>query len=79
MAGMNVVGDLFGRGQNVLAAGGEIGKRVMKQAVAHLQPFIEAEKDEGGQKSERRGNIVMATVKGMCMILARILSGRVAM
>ncbi|MFL2542347.1 MAG: methionine synthase, partial [Candidatus Latescibacterota bacterium] len=60
MDGMNVVGDLFGSGQMFLP---QVVKsaRVMKQAVAHLQPFIEDEKDAGvGPK----GRIVMATVKG---------------
>ena len=60
MDGMNVVGDLFGSGQMFLP---QVVKsaRVMKQAVAHLQPFIEAEKDEA---SGPKGRIVMATVKG---------------
>ena len=60
MDGMNVVGDLFGSGQMFLP---QVVKsaRVMKQAVAHLQPFIEDQKDAGvGPK----GRIVMATVKG---------------
>ena len=58
MDGMNVVGDLFGSGQMFLP---QVVKsaRVMKQAVAHLQPFIEDQKDAGvGPK----GRIVMATV-----------------
>ncbi len=60
MDGMNVVGDLFGSGKMFLP---QVVKsaRVMKKAVAHLIPFIEAEKQEG-QKS--KGRIVMATVKG---------------
>tara|TARA_B100000676_G_scaffold41652_1_gene39611 strand:+ start:1875 stop:5573 length:3699 start_codon:yes stop_codon:yes gene_type:complete len=60
MDGMNVVGDLFGSGQMFLP---QVVKsaRVMKQAVAHLQPFIKAEKDEA---SGPKGRIVMATVKG---------------
>ena len=60
MAGMNVVGDLFGSGKMFLP---QVVKsaRVMKKAVAWLQPFLEAEKSEG-QKAEAR--IVMATVKG---------------
>jgi len=60
MAGMNVVGDLFGAGKMFLP---QVVKsaRVMKKAVAHLIPFIEAEKSEG-QKA--KGKIVMATVKG---------------
>jgi len=60
MDGMNVVGDLFGSGQMFLP---QVVKsaRVMKQAVAHLIPFIEAEKDEG---SRAKGRILMATVKG---------------
>ncbi len=60
MDGMNVVGDLFGEGKMFLP---QVVKsaRVMKKAVAHLQPFIEAEKD--GVKSSN-GKIIMATVKG---------------
>ncbi|WAC44300.1 methionine synthase [Pseudomonas sp. SL4(2022)] len=60
MAGMNVVGDLFGAGKMFLP---QVVKsaRVMKQAVAHLIPFIEAEK---GEKPEAKGKILMATVKG---------------
>lgn len=60
MDGMNVVGDLFGAGKMFLP---QVVKsaRVMKQAVAHLQPFIEAEKDES---SKPNGRILMATVKG---------------
>ena len=60
MDGMNVVGDLFGAGKMFLP---QVVKsaRVMKQAVAHLQPFIEEEKEEG---SEANGKVLMATVKG---------------
>ena len=60
MAGMNVVGDLFGSGKMFLP---QVVKsaRVMKKAVAHLQPFIEAEKT--GLK-ESSGKVLMATVKG---------------
>lgn len=60
MDGMNVVGDLFGAGKMFLP---QVVKsaRVMKQAVAHLIPFIEAEKS-AGQNS--KGKIIMATVKG---------------
>ncbi|AHL34951.1 methionine synthase [Pseudomonas brassicacearum] len=60
MAGMNIVGDLFGAGKMFLP---QVVKsaRVMKQAVAHLIPFIEAEK---GDKPEAKGKILMATVKG---------------
>jgi len=60
MDGMNVVGDLFGAGEMFLP---QVVKsaRVMKQGVAHLQPFIEAEKEEG---SSAKGKILMATVKG---------------
>ena len=52
MDGMNVVGDLFGEGKMFLP---QVVKsaRVMKQAVAHLQPFIEEEKD-GGQQQQRQ-------------------------
>src|SRR5690606_38588173 len=55
MAGMNVVGDLFGSGKMFLP---QVVKsaRVMKQAVAHLIPFIEAEK---GDKPEAKGKILM--------------------
>ena len=61
MAGMNVVGDLFGAGKMFLP---QVVKsaRVMKQAVAHLMPYIEATKAAGGVQSN--GRIVMATVKG---------------
>lgn len=60
MDAMNVVGDLFGDGKMFLP---QVVKsaRVMKQAVAHLQPFIEDEKDGGSSSS---GKILMATVKG---------------
>jgi 5-methyltetrahydrofolate--homocysteine methyltransferase len=60
MDGMNVVGDLFGSGKMFLP---QVVKsaRVMKKAVAHLLPFIEAEKEEG---AKGKGRIVMATVKG---------------
>ncbi|GGG32892.1 methionine synthase [Bizionia arctica] len=60
MIGMNVVGDLFGSGKMFLP---QVVKsaRVMKKAVAYLQPFIEAEK---GGKQEFAGKILMATVKG---------------
>ena len=60
MIGMNVVGDLFGSGKMFLP---QVVKsaRVMKKAVAYLQPFIEAEKDGN---PEFAGKILMATVKG---------------
>jgi len=60
MDGMNVVGDLFGAGEMFLP---QVVKsaRVMKRAVNHLQPFIEAEKEEG---AKAKGKILMATVKG---------------
>ncbi|MCB1629126.1 MAG: methionine synthase, partial [Xanthomonadales bacterium] len=63
MAGMNTVGDLFGAGKMFLP---QVVKsaRVMKKAVAHLIPFIEAEKAAGGQANKPQGTIVMATVKG---------------
>ncbi len=66
MTGMNVVGDLFGAGKMFLP---QVVKsaRVMKQAVAHLLPYIEAEKkalvDAGGE-AKPKGKIVIATVKG---------------
>ncbi|MFO1255516.1 MAG: methionine synthase [Sphingomonadaceae bacterium] len=60
MAGMNTVGDLFGAGKMFLP---QVVKsaRVMKKAVAHLIPFIEAGKEAG---AKAKGRIVMATVKG---------------
>ena len=63
MAGMNVVGDLFGAGKMFLP---QVVKsaRVMKQAVGHLIPFIEAEKAKSGDAGKPKGTIVMATVKG---------------
>ncbi|MDO9101642.1 MAG: methionine synthase [Candidatus Nitrotoga sp.] len=62
MTGMNVVGDLFGAGKMFLP---QVVKsaRVMKQAVAHLVPFIEAEKARSGD-NKPKGKIVIATVKG---------------
>jgi 5-methyltetrahydrofolate--homocysteine methyltransferase len=61
MAGMEAVGELFGAGKMFLP---QVVKsaRVMKQAVAHLVPFIEADKARGGVAS--KGRIVLATVKG---------------
>ena len=61
MDGMNVVGDLFGSGKMFLP---QVVKsaRVMKQAVAYLEPFMEAEKE--GKPREAKGKILMATVKG---------------
>ena len=63
MAGMNVVGDLFGDGKMFLP---QVIKsaRVMKKAVAHLIPFIEAEKEREGSAPSSAGKIVLATVKG---------------
>ena len=67
MDGMNIVGDLFGQGKMFLP---QVVKsaRVMKQAVAHLVPFIEEEKAEEerrtGQAAKPKGKIVIATVKG---------------
>ncbi|TCQ06676.1 methionine synthase (B12-dependent) [Rhizobium sp. PP-F2F-G36] len=64
MAGMNVVGDLFGAGKMFLP---QVVKsaRVMKQAVAVLLPYMEAEKlAEGGEARQSAGKILMATVKG---------------
>ena len=60
MAGMSIVGDLFGAGKMFLP---QVVKsaRVMKKAVAYLMPFMEAEKSEGAKP---QGRIVMATVKG---------------
>lgn len=66
MAGMSVVGDLFGAGKMFLP---QVVKsaRVMKKAVAHLTPFMEAEKAAmaaAGQEIKAQGKIVLATVKG---------------
>ena len=63
MAGMNVVGDLFGAGKMFLP---QVVKsaRVMKQAVAYLMPFMEEEKARAGAHGEPHGKIVLATVKG---------------
>jgi 5-methyltetrahydrofolate--homocysteine methyltransferase len=66
MAGMSVVGDLFGSGKMFLP---QVVKsaRVMKKAVAHLTPFMEAEKvamAASGQEVKAQGKIVLATVKG---------------
>ncbi len=63
MDGMNVVGDLFGQGKMFLP---QVVKsaRVMKQAVAHLVPFIEEEKRLLGTAAKTKGRIVLATVKG---------------
>ncbi len=61
MDGMNIVGDLFGEGKMFLP---QVVKsaRVMKKAVAHLTPYIEAEKAEGDE--DTKGKILLATVKG---------------
>ena len=63
MDGMNVVGDLFGDGKMFLP---QVVKsaRVMKQAVGHLIPYIEAEKTKSGVTTQSRGKVIMATVKG---------------
>jgi 5-methyltetrahydrofolate--homocysteine methyltransferase len=63
MAGMNIVGDLFGAGKMFLP---QVVKsaRVMKQAVAKLLPYMEAEKAAGGDERQTAGTIVLATVKG---------------
>ena len=66
MDGMNVVGDLFGQGKMFLP---QVVKsaRVMKQAVAHLVPYIEEEKrlqQDAGESVKAKGKIVIATVKG---------------
>src|SRR5207237_910396 len=62
MAGMNIVGDLFGSGKMFLP---QVVKsaRVMKKAVAYLLPFMEAEKAKAGDLSVR-GKVLLATVKG---------------
>jgi 5-methyltetrahydrofolate--homocysteine methyltransferase len=66
MDGMNIVGDLFGQGKMFLP---QVVKsaRVMKQAVAHLIPYIEEEKKQAaaaGEETRSKGKIVIATVKG---------------
>lgn len=63
MDGMNIVGDLFGAGKMFLP---QVVKsaRVMKQAVAHLIPFIEVEKTAAGGEIRAKGKVVIATVKG---------------
>lgn len=63
MDGMNIVGDLFGAGKMFLP---QVVKtaRVMKKAVAWLQPFIEEEKRASGSEPTKAGRILMATVKG---------------
>ena len=63
MDGMNRVGDLFGAGKMFLP---QVVKsaRVMKQAVAHLIPFIEAEAEASGEAAQKKGKILLATVKG---------------
>jgi 5-methyltetrahydrofolate--homocysteine methyltransferase len=62
MDGMNVVGDLFGAGKMFLP---QVVKsaRVMKQAVAYLEPYLQAEKDRAGD-ARAKGKLVVATVKG---------------
>ena len=63
MDGMNVVGDLFGSGKMFLP---QVVKsaRVMKQAVAYLLPYIEAEKARSGNAHKAKGKVLLATVKG---------------
>src|SRR6266545_1361124 len=63
MAGMSVVGDLFGSGKMFLP---QVVKsaRVMKKAVAYLMPFLEAEKKAAGGQHRNAGKVLMATVKG---------------
>ena len=63
MDGMNVVGDLFGSGKMFLP---QVVKsaRVMKRAVAHLVPYIEAENQKSGEIQKPKGKIVIGTVKG---------------
>jgi len=67
MAGMSIVGDLFGSGKMFLP---QVVKsaRVMKKAVAYLEPYLQSEKDElraaGGTAASNAGKVLMATVKG---------------
>ena len=63
MDGMNVVGDLFGAGKMFLPQVVR-SARVMKKAVAHLLPFMQAEKEKAGGVHRSRGKLLMATVKG---------------
>ena len=75
MAGMDRVGDLFGAGKMFLP---QVVKsaRVMKTAVAHLVPFIEAEQRAGGRAPQAKGRIVMATVKGDVHDIGKNIVGR---
>ena len=63
MAGMNIVGDLFGAGKMFLP---QVVKsaRVMKKAVAYLLPYLEEEKKRSGDTAKNNGKILLATVKG---------------
>ncbi|NOZ40297.1 MAG: methionine synthase [Planctomycetes bacterium] len=63
MAGMSVVGDLFGAGKMFLP---QVVKsaRVMKKSVAYLEPYMEAEKEAAGTVGQARAKVLMATVKG---------------
>src|SRR5205823_3884970 len=63
MDGMNVVGDLFGEGKMFLP---QVVKsaRVMRKAVAYLEPFMEATRQAAGGQRKARGRVLMATVKG---------------
>ncbi|MES2621250.1 MAG: methionine synthase [Bacteroidota bacterium] len=63
MAGMNIVGDLFGSGKMFLP---QVVKsaRVMKKAVAYLLPYLEEEKRKSGNTAKNNGKILLATVKG---------------
>ena len=73
MDGMNIVGDLFGAGKMFLP---QVVKsaRVMKKAVAHLLPYMEAEKAAtlaAGGVVRTQGKVLMATVKGTCTTSAK--------
>ncbi len=63
MAGMRIVGDLFGAGKMFLP---QVVKsaRAMKKAVAHLEPFMEEERDRAGVTGSAQGKVVLCTVKG---------------
>ena len=63
MAGMRIVGDLFGAGKMFLP---QVVKsaRAMKKAVAYLEPFMEEERDRAGRKGSAQGTVVLCTVKG---------------
>ena len=64
MDGMKIVGDLFGSRARCSCPRSVKSARVMKRAVKYLEPYMEAEKEEGGQARRGNGKVVLATVKG---------------